>query len=126
MELSFGNILQLEDFGEYPPRLDYSNHNVIFEFKVDSVLTVSGDMYHSVMDLYAERGWEDYFSRMIWEGTYSYTIEMLGESYSKPECYITIDDDVTYNFHIYENASSTSMSIGLTGWGGFSLVKIEE
>jgi len=126
MELSFYDFLHFQLTGEHYPILDYSNHNVIYEFKENGILVVSGDMDHPLMSWFAERGLDVFSSPyVLTEGTYSYLIAKSGESYSTPECYICINKKMDYGFRILEALSPMEMGFSITGGCGFSLVKIK-
>jgi len=124
--LGFYDFLHFQVFGEHFPRLDYSNHNVIYEFKENGILVVSGNMDHPMIDWYTERGLDVLSDpRVLTEGSYSYFITMFGISYSGPECYISINREIEYSFRIFEKLSSIEIGFSITGWGSFSLVKVK-
>ena len=96
-EISVGNFLLYELFGELP-KLDYANHNVIFEFTADSVLTVTGDMEHRDMNWYIERGLVGCFDGMVWEGIHTYSYRIMLDEYRNS---ITFNDDKIWSFYFY-------------------------
>ena len=116
MQISFAPFPFADIFGIYPPTLDYSKANVIFEFSTDSLL-VSGEMEHPVMDWYDERG-IDRRNDIVWAGVYEYVVTFWDDSRI-----VAVDGK---SFELFVNLPLKAMSLESTGWGGYSFMKVEE
>jgi len=101
---------------DFPPRpsVDCSKFNIIFEFKTDSVLIVSGDKDYFI-------DWsKEYAVVFLAEGTHSYFIK--GQETAN-WFYLSIDD-VVYHYRII--SKDKRMSMGLMAKGTLYLERIEE
>ncbi|MCL2738158.1 MAG: hypothetical protein FWE30_01770 [Bacteroidales bacterium] len=113
MKASFSGPIIGNPDEELPP-LDYSDLNVTFEFKADSVLIVKGRMNHPNWTIGFE---ESIFN--IREGTYTYSIP---EQETAHRLYLKIGSKLTYDFVVHDK----SMSIGLTGIGSLAFEKVKK
>jgi len=134
MSASFYSFLIFQDFGELPPELDYSNHNVIYEFREDSILVVSGKMDHPNMSWYVERRLDSFFKYLIWEGTHLYSaIESIDSPLKSPlgtEWQFSVEGYGRYTQRVFSSSfpltahlGTTSMYIGALGWGTLDFVR---
>jgi len=121
---SFAGLLIHDIFGVFPPDIDFSQEDIIFEFKADSVLTVSGKM-EQLDDWFSEQGlmgewlWGMYSSFCIDEGTYVYIIAKETEH----QGYLMIDNEQYETSVAYDKSE---MRIGRNAFGGYLLNKVNE
>ena len=111
-EVSFATILNPLSLP-----LDYSNLNVTFEFKTDSVLIVKGKiMNHPNWSIGSDESILN-----IREGTHEYCVPEKEVWY-----YLKIDNEY-YNLTVHiMPSSSIEMSIFIIGLGGLSFEKVKE
>ena len=108
---SYANILTTQ-FGGFLT-LDYSNHDVFFEFNAEKILKISGKM-----DNHPDWDKNKLGFLFIDEGTYIYSMK-------KEESWLFSIDDNKYGYDLRVQKDN-SMSIGMIGLGSLSFEKVKK
>ena len=126
-QASFGDFLTYQFYGQ-PPILDYFNQHIIYEFKEDGVLIVSGELYHPDMEWYIERGLHSFLDDMIGEGSHLYSIsEIWEEPLGIINRGLLIDNVRYFKLNIDRNYPRPNfLNMTISGAYGSQLVQVEE